>query len=274
MVLKFAPNRRTALWGEENWLVSALAVQPSVPSPELSEMFPGTRADLAPTFPLLVKTIDARMRLSVQVHPNERTCLVTGGAPKAEIWFALRDSAVYAGLKPGVEPRDIERAVVDGSFEELLLRHDLKAGDAMFIPGGLVHSICENSFIYEVQQSSDTTFRLYDWGRVGADGRPRELHVAKALAAIDYTLAPPEVARDVECPYFRFSCRTVRGALSLGAERYTALYVFRGEVRLRDEWLVEGESRLILGEDGGVTLEGDGAEVLVTSTVAKGRAEH
>lgn len=272
MILKFAPNCHKALWGEENWLVSALPASPSVPSSELALEYPGTLADIAPSFPLLAKTIDAKKRLSLQVHPNERTSLVTGGAPKTEMWFALNDGAVYAGLKRGVGPNDIKRAIANHSFEDLLLRYELKRGEAMLIPGGLVHTICEGTQVYEIQQSSDTTFRLYDWGRVGPDGKPRELHILRALAAIDYDLPAPQIVRDVECEYFSFRQLEVKGEVELPRAPYTILYVFRGEVLLAGEKLVPGDCRLIMGEDERLVLASEDAEVLATTTTAKGRA--
>ena len=120
-----------ALWGSESWEISA---HPSDPSRvDLNALFP--------SFPLLFKVIDAKTRLSVQVHPNEETCKVTGGEPKTEMWCALSDGPIYAGLKQGTSAADVEAAVKSGKFEELLVRHEAKFGDVFFIPGGLVHAI-------------------------------------------------------------------------------------------------------------------------------------
>ena len=200
--MKFKDNIHTALWGHEEWTVSA---HPSAPS----EIADGPNAgrklnELYPQFPLLMKVIDAKTRLSVQVHPNEVTRQVTGGDPKTEMWCALSAGPIYAGLKPGTTAAQIEAAVASGKFEELLVRHDAKPGDVFFIPGGLVHAIGDGVRLYEVQQSSDTTFRLYDWGRVGKDGKPRELHVAQALKAIDYTLPVPVPCKSLDTPFFKF----------------------------------------------------------------------
>ena len=163
-ILKFKPNVHPALWGGESWEIS---VHPAGPSVIREGVLAGKPlSEAAPGFPLLVKVIDAKMRLSVQVHPNETTCKLTGGDPKTEMWAMLEDGVIYAGLKPGVGPKDVEEAVKSGRFEELLVRHDAKKGEAFFIPGGLVHAIGDGALIYEVQQSSDTTFRLYDWNRV------------------------------------------------------------------------------------------------------------
>ena len=215
-VLKFAPNFHPALWGSESWEISVHPAGQSVVSGDC-EYAGKSLSDVLPDFPLLVKVIDAKTRLSVQVHPNERTCKVTGGDPKTEMWAMLEDGVIYAGLKPGVGPKDVEEAVKSGRFEELLVRHEAKKGEAFFIPGGLVHAIGDGTLIYEVQQSSDTTFRLYDWNRVGADGKPRELHVEKSLQAIDYSLPSPTPATDVKCRFFDFSQIALDGALDVPA---------------------------------------------------------
>ena len=235
---------RHALWGSERWEISAHASAPSVvldgplAGHALNEAFPG--------FPLLFKTIEAKDALSVQVHPNEVSCRVTGGDPKSEMWCALSDSAVYAGLRPGVGPAELADAVRGNAAGELLVRHELKAGDVISIPGGLVHAVDGGSLLYEVQQSSDTTFRLYDWGRVGADGRPRELHVEKALKAIDYTLPPPVPCRALETPFFSFRQERLSGELHIGGEgRFTAIRSAAGQFCLDGELFAEGASVLL-----------------------------
>ena len=260
--LKFEPNLHPALWGRESWEVSVHRAGPSVVAEGPSA---GRRLDeLMPGFPLLVKVIDAKTRLSVQVHPNERTCRVTGGDPKTEMWCMLEDGFIYAGLKPGVGAREVESAVASGRFEELLVRHDAKAGDVFFIPGGLVHAIGDGVKLYEVQQSSDTTFRLYDWNRVGADGKPRELHVAKSLQAIDYTLAAPVAAKSATCPFFDFRQLKLDGSQRLASlDSFTVLFAAKGAFTIDGETIAEGTSVLLpAGAD--VELGGSGATVFVT----------
>ena len=171
-------QRHDTLWGFEDWLYDDGDV--------------------------LIKRICADMRLSVQVHPNDETAKTVGGRAKTEMWCVLKDGPIFAGFKPGVEAGDVVRAVEDGSFEELLVRFEAKAGECYFIPGGLVHAIGEGTSVFEVQQSSDTTFRLYDWGRVDAKGAPRKLHVKEALAAMDLSIPPPVPSGSVECAYFSF----------------------------------------------------------------------
>ena len=260
-VRTFGEVRQVALWGEEHWLVSAHRAGPSViaSGPDKWRLL----GDAIPDFPVLVKKIYARDRLSVQVHPNELTRLEVGGEAKTEMWCALSDGAAYAGLKPGVAAADIEAAVKDGRFEELMVRHELKTGDVLFIPGGMVHTICAHTKVYEVQQSSDTTFRLYDWGRVGSDGRPRELHVEQALKAIDYSLPPPVVGVGASCEYFDFRRCHLRGAADVEGRGWTILYAFRGAFELGGVRYDEGASVLV-SDGGDFTLHGDDAEVFVT----------
>ena len=247
---EFEPNVHPALWGGESWEVSA---HPAGPGVIRGGVRAGERLDaVMPGFPLLVKVIDAKTRLSVQVHPNETTCRVTGGEPKTEMWCILRDGPIYAGLRPGTTPAAVEAAVASGRFEELLVRHDAKAGDCFFIPGGLVHAIGDGVRIYEVQQSSNTTFRLYDWGRVGADGKPRQLHVAESLKAIDYALPPPVPAKAVKCPFFAFSQRVISGPTRFTAPADSFLVLF--EAAAERSLLLEPGASVELGRPGTVFM--------------------
>ena len=255
---------RRARGGSERWEVSAHA---SVPSRIAEGPLAGrTLADAFPGFPLLVKTIEAKLPLSVQVHPNESTCRATGGSPKSEMWCALADSTVYAGLRPGTRPDDLEAAIRAGTAGELLVRHDLKAGDVISIPGGLVHAIDGGSLLYEVQQSSDTTFRLYDWGRVDADGKPRELHVEKALKAIDYSLPAPVACKSLETPFFAFRQVRLSGELRVGGEgRFVAIRSASGKFSLDGEDFPEGSSVLLPPTVAG-TLRASSAWLLLTTS--------
>ena len=261
--MTFEKSLHTALWGSESWEISAHASDPGVIADGARKG--KTLRDLYPDFPLLFKVIDARTRLSVQVHPNEQTRKVTGGEPKTEMWCALSDGPIYAGLKSGTRATDIEAAVRSGRFEELLVRHEAKAGDVFFIPGGLVHAIGDGVRLYEVQQSSNTTFRLYDWGRVGADGRPRELHVEKALQAIDYALPVPVPCRSLDTPFFRFAQEDVRGTttLSSGPDGFLAIFTARGEVEL-DGRRIPAETSVLLPPGASCVLAASDAHLLTT----------
>ena len=241
----FRKTIHNALWGSESWEISAHPSDPSVI--DGGERKGATLREEYPNFPLLFKVIDAKTRLSVQVHPNEKTCKVTGGEPKTEMWCALSDGPIYAGLREGTTAADVEAAVKSGKFEDLLVRHEAKFGDVFFIPGGLVHAIGDGVKLYEVQQSSNTTFRLYDWGRVGTDGKPRELHIEKGLQAIDYALPVPVPCKSLDTPFFKFSQERVLGAsiLSTRVDEFLALYTAKDEIDLDGKRVMERTSVLI-----------------------------
>ena len=141
-------------------------------------------------FPLLIKLLDARETLSVQVHPDDAGAAEHGGEAKTEMWYVLDaepDAAVYAGFRVPLDPDTFRREVANGTLEPLLNRVPVKAGDAVFMPGGRIHAIGAGCLMLEVQQNSNTTYRLYDWGRVGNDGQPRPLHIEQAISVIDWS---------------------------------------------------------------------------------------
>ena len=199
-VIRFEKDIHTALWGHEEWLVSA---HPTAPGRILGGAGK-TLCDICPGFPLMAKKIVAEKRLSVQVHPNAHSAKWTGGEAKTEMWCVLRPGPIFAGFQKGVTREDVKRAIVDGGFEELLVRFEAKPGECYLIPGGLVHAIGEGTVVYEIQQTSVTNLRLHDWGRVGADGRPRPLHVKEGLMAMNVSFPPPVPSDSVKCPYFEF----------------------------------------------------------------------
>ncbi len=140
-------------------------------------------------FPLLCKILDARDKLSLQVHPPASKAAKLGGEPKTEMWYiadAAPDASLYVGLKRGVTRAEFEKKIADGSVAECFHGIPVRAGDTMFLPSGRVHAIGDGLVIFEIQQNSDTTYRVFDWHRVGLDGRPRELHIAQSLASIDF----------------------------------------------------------------------------------------
>ena len=147
-------------------------------------------------FPLLCKILDAREKLSLQVHPPARQTKALNGEPKTEMWFiaaAALGASLYVGLKRGVTRAEFERKIADGSVADCFHRIPVKAGDTMFLPSGRVHAIGDGLVIFEIQQNSDTTYRVFDWNRVGLDGKPRELHIAQSLASIDFSDFEPEL---------------------------------------------------------------------------------
>ena len=150
------------------------------------------------TFPLLVKILDAQDKLSLQVHPPAAKAKDLGGEPKTEMWYitdATPAADLFVGLKRGVTRTDFEKKVADGSVAECFHHIPVKAGDVMFLPSGRVHAIGAGNVIFEIQQNSDTTYRVFDWNRVGLDGKPRDLHVAQSLASIDFNDFEPSLAK-------------------------------------------------------------------------------
>jgi mannose-6-phosphate isomerase len=184
-----------------------------------SQIFGSGLAD-TPRFPLLCKILDAQERLSVQVHPPTDVAPRLGGEPKTEMWYlldALLDSDLYAGLKRGVTRASFEQALQTGHVAEQIHGFPIKAGQTMFIPSGRVHAIGAGNLIVEVQQNSDTTYRVFDWNRLGLDGKPRELHVRESLESINFDDTEPGVAEPrgeilVECPLFRVEKWALTGA--------------------------------------------------------------
>ncbi len=148
-------------------------------------------------FPLLIKILDAREKLSLQVHPPASKAAELKGEPKTEMWFiadAAPGAELFVGLKRGVTRAEFEKKIADGSVAECFHRVPVRAGDTMFLPSGRVHAIGDGLVIFEIQQNSDTTYRVFDWNRTGLDGKPRELHVAQSLASIDFNDFEPKLA--------------------------------------------------------------------------------
>jgi mannose-6-phosphate isomerase len=147
-------------------------------------------------FPLLCKILDAREKLSLQVHPPASKAAELRGESKTEMWFiadAAPGASLYVGLKRGMTRAEFEKKIADGSVADCFHRIPVKAGDTMFLPSGRVHAIGDGLVIFEIQQNSDTTYRVFDWNRVGLDGQPRELHVAQSLASIDFNDFEPKL---------------------------------------------------------------------------------
>jgi mannose-6-phosphate isomerase len=153
----------------------------------------GEAALLMGRFPVLFKLIDAAQTLSVQVHPGEKAAgRIGGGArPKTEAWYVLQadpGAVLYLGLLAGVGRDDLRAALRAGTVGDLLMPIEVSAGDFIYLPSGLLHAIGSGIVLAEIQQASDTTYRVFDWNRMGLDGKPRQLHVGAALDSIDFDL--------------------------------------------------------------------------------------
>ncbi|MCX8109233.1 MAG: class I mannose-6-phosphate isomerase, partial [Verrucomicrobiae bacterium] len=147
-------------------------------------------------FPLLAKILDAAQSPSVQVHPSVEVASRLAGEPKSELWYvtyAEPDAQLFVGLRHGVRRLQFERKISEGGVIECLHTLPVKAGDAVFIPAGRIHTIGAGTVLFEIQENSDTTYRVYDWDRPGPDGRPRPLHIEQALEAIDFEDFEPDL---------------------------------------------------------------------------------
>lgn len=146
-------------------------------------------------FPLLIKFIDARDDLSIQVHPDDALAAErhNGSKGKTEMWYVVQadeKAHLMSGLSKEITPEEYAAKVADNTITDVLNDYDVHAGDVFFLPAGRIHSIGKGCFIAEIQQTSDITYRIYDFGRLGLDGKPRELHTELSKAAIDYTVLP------------------------------------------------------------------------------------
>lgn len=171
-------------------------------------------------FPLLIKFIDAKQDLSIQVHPDDELAAArhNGSKGKTEMWYVVaadKDAHLMSGLTQKITPDEYEQRVNNHTITDVLHDYKVAPGDVFFLPAGRIHSIGSGSFIAEIQQTSDITYRIYDFGRLGLDGKPRELHTELAKAAIDYTVYPDyktsyekETGKEnvlVDCSYFTTS---------------------------------------------------------------------
>lgn len=232
-----------------------------------TELF-GT-AEPRPQFPLLIKYLDCNDRLSVQVHPDDLLAqrFQADENGKTEAWVVMDarpGSLIYAGFREEITPNEVEQALSAGTLESLLHRIEPQVGDCYFIPAGTVHALGEGVVVAEVQQSSDLTFRLYDWGRVDQQGQPRPLHIPEALQCINYAQGPvsavvPQMLTDnatereellVSCAYFRLFRRQVKACLPLlpsGTCRVLMVLSGSGELRWEGQRapLSMGESCLL-----------------------------
>lgn len=234
-------------------------------------------------FPLLIKFIDAAQPLSVQVHPDDRLAQERHGCPgKTEMWYV-------AGCEPGaylldgfnreVTADEYAARVADSTLSEVLRRYDVQRGDVFYLPAGRVHSIGSGCFICEIQQSSDVTYRIYDFGRTDSEGNPRQLHVEEARDAIDYTLTEPETRPDVkndepatlvQSPYFTTGIYRLTEPMACDyseLDSFVILICTAGTCRVtcgdEEHVLTAGHTLLVAAEAEGVRLTPEGeAEIL------------
>lgn len=203
-------------------------------------------------FPLLVKFLDASRDLSVQVHPNDELARKRhNSSGKSEMWYIVKaddDAHLRLGFRRAVTPEEYERAVEEHTVLDLMSDYAVSEGDAFYLPSGRIHTIGAGTFLVEIQQPSDITYRIYDYGRLGVDGKPRKLHTELAREVIDFEVLPDyrlhyDAAKNrpveiVRCDYFTTSLYdlTANHRMELGAlDSFVVLVCTEGEGRLIDD---------------------------------------
>lgn len=255
-ILKFNPIFKPTLWGSETWAVSAVKGSESVvlngeckgmTLPEIVEEFGASflgeknAEKFGKDFPLLIKFIDARQDLSIQVHPDDALSAQRHGKMgKNEMWYVVdadRGSKLIAGFRQKTEVADYAQKVADGSIEDDLNKVNVSEGDCFYIPAGRVHGIGAGMVIAEIQQTSDVTYRIYDYLRRDRQGNLRELHTELALEAIDfqdittdpkvqYTECRDSVVSLVECPFFTTNEMKLSQPMQRSYEGHDSFHVY------------------------------------------------
>ena len=268
MIYRFQPILKTLVWGTENWVLSGVkgnetkVVGGPADGKTLNELYGGE-------FPLLIKFIDAKKDLSIQVHPNDEVAQQRHGCKgKTEMWYMI-DTApgahLLAGLSKEITKEDYVKLVEEGRITEVLADHKVAPGDVFFLPAGRIHAICGGCYLAEIQETSDITYRIFDYNRPGLDGKPRQLHTQEAKDVIDYKVYPSykteytprknagvEVAR---CQYFTTDVydltKPVSVDLSAQASAPGSFYIvmaLKGKGSISGTPIKAGEALLVLGE--------------------------
>ena len=281
--LLFEKNIHTLVWGTESWEVSAVPSSPCTVAngplkgrdiiSVIDEFGPdilgnAVYEEFGGKLPLLVKFIDAKKDLSIQVHPNDEMAQREHGKMgKSEMWYIIKaeeGSHLYAGFKEKITPYEYQKRIEDGTITEVLADHKVKAGDVFYLPAGRVHAICGGIMLAEVQQSSDVTYRIYDYNRSGLDGKPRELHTELAAQALDYHVeenyitnykqVTDQAIQIVDSPYFCVRIMKLTGSMHRNLIKYDSFVIsmcISGNCRIHNRvtgmeiTLHEGNSTLI-----------------------------
>ena len=233
-------------------------------------------------FPLLIKFIDAHSDLSIQVHPDDamaRRVHGPGFRGKTEMWYVidtLPGAALYCGLSKKVTPEEYSLRVADGTITEVLARYEVQPGDVFFLPPGRIHAICSGCMLAEIQQTSDLTYRIWDYGRLGLDGKPRQLHTELAREAIDfkvyddyrvhYSLVKDTCVQLVSCDYFTTCVCDLTKPLALELpDSFMVVMCISGNGTVNGEPVRQGDTVLVPACMGSVNLVPDGAMKVLTS---------
>lgn len=302
--LLFEPNLHSVVWGGnqlrhykglepsdeptgESWEVSAVPSSISVISNgvfkgrdlvSLIQEYPNEILGVAVNekyqgkLPLLVKYIDAAKDLSIQVHPNDEMALREHGKMgKSEMWYVIKadeNSHLYSGFKQEITPEEYQHRIADGTITEVLADHNVKPGDVLFIPAGRVHAICGGILLAEVQQSSDVTYRIFDYNRPGMDGKPRELHTALAAKALNYKVEDDyvteykrvidEAVRIIGTPFFDVWVMELTKPCCCNLLKYDSFVI---------SMCIEGDCRLHINSTGDEIELKEGSSTLIPASI-------
>ena len=302
MLFKFNPLLKTTLWGGdkiipfkhldstqervgESWEISGVKDNETVVScgpccgKKLNELVAEMKADLVgkdnyerfgDEFPLLIKFIDARQDLSIQVHPTDEIAHRQGKPRgKTEIWYIMEsapDAKLYSGLKQQITPEEYKKMVQDDTICDALAQYEVKEGDVFFLPAGRIHAIGTGCFLAEIQQTSDVTYRIYDFKRKDKDGNYRELHTREAAESINYTVEQDyrthyipkknEGVQLVSCPYFTTAVYDLDEAMTLDYSELDSFVILIG---------MKGEGTIVDDEGNETSLKA-GETVLIPAT--------
>jgi mannose-6-phosphate isomerase len=279
---KFTPLVKTLIWGTESWQISGVENNetPLVNDRKTLNQLVSEQKDLllgeanyqrfGDEFPLLIKFIDAHRDLSIQVHPNDEVAKRHGKLRgKTEMWYVMDsapDASLYNGLKKQITPEQYKEMVANDTICDALAKYHVKEGYCFYIPAGRIHAICGGCYLAEIQQTSDITYRIYDYKRKDKDGNYRQLHTQEAAESIDfkvqddyrthYTPLKNESQLLVDCPYFSTAVYDLTESMSIDYTELDSFVILIG---------LKGEATLTIdGED--VNFKG-GECLLIPATV-------
>jgi mannose-6-phosphate isomerase len=288
---KFKPLLKTLIWGTESWQISGVpgnetpTVSDGSPVQTLNNLVKEQKDRLVgkanyerfgDEFPLLIKFIDAHQNLSIQVHPTDEIAHRQGKPRgKTEMWYVMDsapDAMLYNGLKQQITPEEYKSMVEDDTICDALAQYNVKEGDCFFIPAGRIHAIGAGCYLAEIQQTSDVTYRIYDYGRRDKDGNLRELHTKEAAESIDYRVLPDyrqaytpkknEGQTLVECPYFNTAVYDLNEPMQIDYSELDSFVILIG---------LKGEGRLNI--DGEEVSFGKGETILLPAYINNVRTE-
>ena len=288
---KFTPLPKTLIWGTESWQISGVAGSETLCSmgndgiKNINDLVREQKAALlgeanfqrfGDEFPLLIKFIDAHRDLSIQVHPTDELAHRQGKPHgKTEMWYVLDSepgASLYNGLKKQITPEKYKEMVENKTICDALAKYEVSEGDCFFIPAGRIHAILNGCYLVEIQQTSDVTYRIYDYDRLDKDGKPRQLHIKEASESIDYTVLSDyqthytpqkdESVPLIECPYFNTAVYDLTEPMEIDYSELDSFVVLIG---------LKGEGTLNI--DGEEVVLHAGESILIPATTKEVRTE-